>query len=253
MTPKLMLGICFLIFVIIGEIYALSLHFETRALVFRAHFVALIQVFLYLVSKFLWKNLVDLEPPSASTSSSPTANSSAREISGGNRRWTAWKTILLTYFVLCHLSYLTNLVFIGRDPHWFAMLAYCSLGTYLQLATAMVILKVFTVGVRFFNRSTGNRSRNIILNKRTTAVLASIYAVCAAVYGLTAAAQVPQVKNVTIPIRGLPQSWQNTRIVQISDIHLGPTVGFSKLSAIVDVINSLHPGTAWRVWLQKSL
>ena len=250
MTHKLMLGVCFLCFVIIGELYAFSLHFETRAKVFRAHFVVLVQVFLGLVSKFLWKNLADLnlkaKPASASNSSS-----SAPEINNENTRWTAWKTVLSVYLVLSHLSYLTNLVFIGKDPHWFAMLAYCALGSYLQLATAVAFLKAFNVGLRFVKWKAGGGSRNsVIISKQSTAVLAILYAVCAAFIGLTAAAQVPQVKNVTVPIRGLAQSWQNTRIVQICDIHLGPTVGFSKLSAIVDIVNSLHPGN-WAIYISS--
>lgn len=239
-SGKLFLGICFLIFVIVGEIYAVSLHFETRARVYRAHVVVLIQVFLYLVSKFLWKNLADF---GAASASSTTTNSSARERDNESRHWTAWKTVLLFYLVLCHFSYLTNLFLIGKDPHWFAMLTYCALGSYIQLATGMAILKLISAGLRFVNFKTGGGSRHYILSKRATAVLASLYAVCAVLYGLTAAAQVPEVKTVTIPIRGLPQSWQGTHVVQISDIHLGPTVGFSRLSAIVDVINSLHPGT----------
>ena len=48
-------------------------------------------------------------------------------------------------------------------------------------------------------------------------------------------------KSVTIGVNGLSHRWHGARIVQISDIHLGPTVGFSKLSRIVNVVNSLKP------------
>lgn len=244
MSRKLVIGVCSLIFIIICELYALSLHFETRAKVFRAHFVVLVQVFLYLVSKFLWKNLSDFQPATICSSAS-TANSSARE---GDRRetptrhWTAWKSVLLCYFGLCHCSYLTNLFLMGKDPHWFAMLTYCALGCYLQLATALVILMMLNFGMCCITWRSGGGFSRTIFSKRSSAVLAILYAVCAAFYGLTSAAQLPKVKNVSIPVKDLSNKWYGTHIVQISDIHLGPTVGYSKLSAIVDVINELNPG-----------
>ncbi|KAK0061817.1 transmembrane protein with metallophosphoesterase domain [Biomphalaria pfeifferi] len=60
---------------------------------------------------------------------------------------------------------------------------------------------------------------------------------CASVYGLYNASQPPVVKDVKIPIRDLPIGLNGLKIVQLSDIHLGPTVGFSKLSKIVTIVN----------------
>lgn len=48
-------------------------------------------------------------------------------------------------------------------------------------------------------------------------------------------------KRVTIPLAGLPPGLVDLRIVQISDIHVGPTIKARYLQAIVDRVNALQP------------
>ena len=50
-----------------------------------------------------------------------------------------------------------------------------------------------------------------------------------------------QVKRVTVPLSGLPAALAGFRIVQISDIHVGPTIKAKYLQAIVDRVNALEP------------
>ncbi|KAH9502931.1 hypothetical protein Btru_072406 [Bulinus truncatus] len=64
---------------------------------------------------------------------------------------------------------------------------------------------------------------------------------CASLYGLYNASQPPTIKTVTIPIRNLPLNLEGLKIIQLSDIHLGPTVGFTKLDRIVHVVNGENP------------
>ena len=51
----------------------------------------------------------------------------------------------------------------------------------------------------------------------------------------------PIINRVDVDIKDLHQSLDGFNIVQISDIHLGPTVGRTQLKMIVDKINTLHP------------
>jgi predicted MPP superfamily phosphohydrolase len=55
------------------------------------------------------------------------------------------------------------------------------------------------------------------------------------------ARQRARVVEVSIPVENLPASLEGFRIVQISDIHVGPTIKGPYLDAIVSAINSLHP------------
>jgi predicted MPP superfamily phosphohydrolase len=49
------------------------------------------------------------------------------------------------------------------------------------------------------------------------------------------------VKEISIPIRDLPRDLQDFHIVQLSDIHIGPTIKGDYLLGIVERCNELHP------------
>lgn len=51
----------------------------------------------------------------------------------------------------------------------------------------------------------------------------------------------PQVKFVQIPIANLPEKLVGYRIAQISDLHVGPTIGSRYVKKVVQKVNSLYP------------
>jgi predicted MPP superfamily phosphohydrolase len=57
--------------------------------------------------------------------------------------------------------------------------------------------------------------------------------------GCYEARRIPRITNISIPIKDLPDSLQDFRIIQLSDIHLGPTIKGGYLQAIVERCNSL--------------
>lgn len=59
--------------------------------------------------------------------------------------------------------------------------------------------------------------------------------------GMWTALSGPRVKTVKIPIRNLPSSMEGYRIVQISDLHVGPTIGARYVKKVVSKVNSLVP------------
>ncbi len=74
---------------------------------------------------------------------------------------------------------------------------------------------------------------------------ASAWAVVAAavlmtVAGFVVARWAPAVVEVPIPVAGLPAALHGFRIVQITDIHVGPTVRRGALERIVDRVNALE-------------
>ena len=61
--------------------------------------------------------------------------------------------------------------------------------------------------------------------------------------------------RVEVPVSKLPQSMDKLRVALLSDIHLGPTVGFNALNRIVGITNDLKPGvqfTLSSVMIQKN-
>ena len=68
-----------------------------------------------------------------------------------------------------------------------------------------------------------------------------LLALAASALGLREARRLPRVRAVRVPIAALPAALEGLRIVQISDVHVGPTIGRAWLSRMVDNVNGLQP------------
>lgn len=56
-----------------------------------------------------------------------------------------------------------------------------------------------------------------------------------------AQARLPRVRRLRVPIRGLPSQLAGYRIVQLSDIHVGPTIQRGFVSCLAERVNRLQP------------
>jgi predicted MPP superfamily phosphohydrolase len=79
--------------------------------------------------------------------------------------------------------------------------------------------------------------RGFLLNGMNYGIVAGSFILTG--YGLSEAKRIPRVKEVTIPIVDLPQALEGFRIVQITDIHVSPTVRQPFVEGIVEVVNGL--------------
>jgi predicted MPP superfamily phosphohydrolase len=68
-----------------------------------------------------------------------------------------------------------------------------------------------------------------------------VLAVAATAIGFINARRVPAVTHIDIPLKNLPKGLQGFTIVQISDIHVGPTIKGTYLARIVEKVNTLKP------------
>ena len=76
---------------------------------------------------------------------------------------------------------------------------------------------------------------------RTSAIAVPLTAFAVTLVGLVNARRVARVVQVEVPIAGLPAALHGYSIVQISDVHVGPTIKRGYLDAIVDKVNALNP------------
>ncbi|KJK22889.1 serine/threonine protein phosphatase [Burkholderiaceae bacterium 16] len=74
-----------------------------------------------------------------------------------------------------------------------------------------------------------------------TAAAVPVLALLVTALGLFNARRLAQVVEVEVPIAGLPDSLHDFTIVQISDIHVGPTIKRAYLERIVARVNGLQP------------
>ena len=60
-------------------------------------------------------------------------------------------------------------------------------------------------------------------------------------YGLKEALRIPSVTRVKIKLKRLPADFDGLRLVQLSDIHVGPTLGIDFVRGVVERVNELNP------------
>jgi predicted MPP superfamily phosphohydrolase len=77
--------------------------------------------------------------------------------------------------------------------------------------------------------------------ERASAFGVPLLALLVTLVGFVNARRVAQVVDVDVPIAGLPAAFHGYTIVQISDIHVGPTIKRGYLNAIVTRVNGLQP------------
>jgi predicted MPP superfamily phosphohydrolase len=77
--------------------------------------------------------------------------------------------------------------------------------------------------------------------RETSAAAVALLALAFTAIGYFNARRPARVKRVDVPLAGLAPALAGFRIVQISDIHVGPTIKQDYLQAIVDRVNALEP------------
>lgn len=232
-------GVVFLSMLISRTVLSERVDIGTRARLFRTQFLLLINSLLLLGSLYIWKRVVTrlcgARLPAVSAASA--------------RAWAprCWRAAVLLFLALAHCSYLSMFYLVGTEPHWLSVLSFSCLGVYVILLFLLMMFGcVSRVLQMFFKGSVlvavSNSTRQTFLALMMTALLA--------VYGLLNAAQPPQVVEVEVPVEKLPASMNGLKLVLLSDIHLGPTVGRSQLLRVVTMVNHLEPGnTAFRIEL----
>jgi predicted MPP superfamily phosphohydrolase len=74
---------------------------------------------------------------------------------------------------------------------------------------------------------------------RDTAVAVPLLTLVITALGYVNARRTAQIRNVDVPIHALPAALQGFTIVQITDVHVGPTIGRPYVEAIVAAVNRL--------------
>jgi hypothetical protein len=113
----------------------------------------------------------------------------------------------------------------------YTSMGWLNFAFFLSLARdALLVISMFLslTGLHAFLRDSG-----------ATVVIAGSFVALAA--GSLAALRGPRVREVEIPIEGLPAALVGLRIVQITDLHIGPTIRARYVERVVRLANALKP------------
>ena len=114
---------------------------------------------------------------------------------------------------------------------WAGLLA---MGFFSSLLVLTVLRDVALLVLALFGRTPAAMLR-------ASAAAVPLVALGVTLIGFINARRVARVVEVEVPIAGLPAALHGYSIVQISDIHVGPTIRRGYLNAIVTKVNALQP------------
>lgn len=174
------------------------------------------------LSRFVWINLTVLLPSRRSNSKIVLVV-----------HWVLY-AVLAIFLGLAFFSFLIGRFFVGFEPYFISRVAFTCLGLFLLVFFNLCVLSVVFAVMRVCSFSLPNADK-------LKAIMAITVSLLLCIQGLTAASRGPTIVGVTVPLARLPRSLDGTRIVQLSDIHLGPMIGQAALDRVVNMVSVIKP------------
>jgi predicted MPP superfamily phosphohydrolase len=114
--------------------------------------------------------------------------------------------------------------------------------TYFLTVTGVLAIYQALAGVRKLLHADVNPGRRRVLNTAGSVLMAAPFA--AVGYGAFIQRTDFRVREVDIPLAGLPPDLDGLRILQLSDIHLSAFLSETEFARVIDAARSLHPQLA---------
>ncbi|XP_078491691.1 transmembrane protein with metallophosphoesterase domain-like [Ciona intestinalis] len=191
---------------------------STKYKIYRFQFMIVLNLVFYPGSKYFWRRLVqNLVSPKTPALLKYT-----------------WKSAVFSFIIMAHFSSMCGYVYMGIEPSYIAMASWTCFGMYIILFTFLVSMGA----VGFVLKRLKGR---VVFKKKHQSLISAVFTICFTIVAVKTAIMEPIVVNVEIPIENLPKSMDGTKLVLISDIHLGPTVGRSSVERIATMTNQLKP------------
>ncbi|WP_415238191.1 hypothetical protein [Seleniivibrio woodruffii] len=149
----------------------------------------------------------------------------------------AWLFVLLIFMLellapigdrlfLPKLKDLPGMTWLYVSANW---VSYTVFGMVTLLAAYGIVTDVVSVVWKFIAPPT----EAVDMERRVLLTL-GVLTVGSTVLGIGQAHAEPKVKEVKVPIKDLPESFEGFRIAQVSDLHVGPTIGRRFTQTVVD-------------------
>ena len=202
----------------------LDLKPQRKIILFRIQIILLFFMLMGALTRFVWINLTVLLP-----SRSRRTNSKTFLVV----YWISY-AFLVAFVALAFFSIPVARLFIGLEPYFISKLAFTCLGLLVLIFFNLCVLSAFFAILRLCGLCSPN-------SDKWKTVIATAVSIFLCIHGLTVASKGPSVVEKTIPLAKLAQSLQGTRIVQLSDIHLGAMVGNADLDRVVNMVSKMNP------------
>lgn len=221
-------GTVFVSMIISRSYLAGSLELGAWRWLFRLQLALFANSLMLIGSLYIWRSAV------SNLSHSPAADGAC---------FCLWKMAVGAFLALAHSSFFTMLFLVAEEPYLFSLAAYTCLGAYVIMIFFLCTLSGMEQAYQLLAWRSGkavgslDKTRKLALRPALAVMVTAVLSVA----GLLNAAQPPAVKTVVVPTHQLPASMDRLKIALLSDIHLGPTVGRTKMEMFVSMVNALEP------------
>ena len=232
--------------IILGNLYALTLPNHIRRMFYRAQMILVFQGGVWFGSFILWS----------------TVKSALQR----TRAWLRRLCLILfaSFLFVCCTTFIAGFLLVGSTPHWYSLFSAVCFGLFIQLIFAVQALKASFLGLRLLGKlgliklkhriswrihrrkpsEPENSTADFTPSRigRISLLIIFFYAAGIGLYGVNEAWKPPELVEVTISLPKFPKSMNGLKVMQLADIHLGPTIGKQDLDSIVERVNQIKPG-----------
>ncbi|KHN84873.1 Putative metallophosphoesterase F40B5.2 [Toxocara canis] len=148
------------------------------------------------------------------------------------------RTVLLTFLLLCHVSWTLFYLYIP-DESVISVICFTCLAIYLHVACFLALfymIELVALRVRLPQYLTA-----LMRSKDKNTAFSVVFSVLLVLIGLAVTRFSPVVRRVNVVVDDLPQSLNDFSIALLTDVHIGPTVGRERIRRIVSMTNALQP------------
>ncbi|MFT3766348.1 MAG: metallophosphoesterase [Minicystis sp.] len=158
--------------------------------------------------------------------------------------WGRWGAVLFVFLaLLTPVGIIVARVLDRPISKVIAAAAYGWMGVAVLLFFLLGASELFRLGVHGVSALTAqplDPDRRTFLSRGIAGVV-SVLALSLAGVGTASALGEVALRRVKVPLRRFPRALDGFRIVQLSDVHIGPTLGADWLAAVVDRVNAQSP------------
>ena len=194
------------------------------------------------ISVYIWKQLV-----TSISSTSPTTHTLHHQQEAHYTQryiWNLWRISVFLFLALAQTSLLIGRLLPAQDtPYSIVMLSYTCLGLYGILMGVLLPVEIMELCIGWCDAGVTSPSQRSSLGKRFKILAMVAVSMFILIQGLNTAWNGPVVKRISVPVHKLPEAFNGMTVVQLSDIHLGPTVGRQRMMQVVSEVKRLKPGT----------
>ncbi len=140
----------------------------------------------------------------------------------------------ISFFLASILAHYFNNVF----TRFFYLISWYWLWFLINLFLALILAFLIFLVFKYFKLS---------FNTNYISIFLITLALVTTIYGWINASNF-KINNITIPIKNLPISWQNNKIIQISDVHLWHVYRSDFLEKVIKMINFQKPNFVFITW-----